>query len=51
VGPLRADDLAAPAQLSTLVVTAVAVAGIALWQSRTATPSTTVTELGVSEPA
>lgn len=51
VGPLRADDLAAPAQLSTLVVTAVAVAGIALWQSRTATRPRAAVELGVSEPA
>lgn len=50
-GPLRADDLAAPAQVGTLVVAAAVVAGIAVWRSRPATRPTAVIERGVSEPA
>jgi hypothetical protein len=50
-GPLRADNLTAPAQLGTLVVATAVVAGIAVWRSRISTPAATVTELRVSEPA
>ncbi|GHG53379.1 hypothetical protein GCM10011331_18900 [Flavimobilis marinus] len=37
-GPLRADDLASLAQVAPLVVAAMAVAGHAVWRSRTGAP-------------